>query len=108
MVMAYGMSEDLGLRTYGEQTGSVFLGRSMTYDRNYSEEAARKIDSEVRSIVDRNYQRALDIIKENKHKMVRLSEALIEFETLDRSQFEILMNEEPQVPTENETLVPAD
>ncbi len=107
MVMAYGMSEDLGLRTYGEQTSNPFLGRSMTFDRNYSEEAAIKIDNEVRQIVDRNYQRAKDIIQENRHKMVRLSEALIEHETLDRREFEELMNEEPQVPAEDESLIPA-
>ena len=108
MVMAYGMSEDLGLRTYGEQNGNIFLGRSMSYDRNYGDEAADKIDAEVRKIVDRNYQRALDIINEHRDKMISLSEALIEHETLDRHEFEALMNQVPPVETGMGDLVNGD
>lgn len=92
MVMRYGMSESLGLRTYGEQTGSVFLGRDMTYGRDYSEEAARVIDQEVREILDQCYQRARQIIEENREKMVKLARTLLEVETLDRFAFEKLMN----------------
>lgn len=94
MVMSFGMSSELGLRTYGEEVGSVFLGRSMGYERDYSEEAARIIDEEVRSIIDRNYARARDIILQHREKMVVLSEALLEYETLDRHQFEEIMNRE--------------
>lgn len=96
MVMNFGMSEELGLRTYGDEgAGSMFLGRAMYTERNYSEDVAKLIDDEVREIIDRNYKRAKAIIEEHRDKMVRLSEALIEHETLDRSQFEKLMNEAP-------------
>ena len=84
--------DDLGVRAYGEQQGSIFLGRSMGYDRNYGDDVADKIDSEVRSIIDRNYQRALDIINEKRDKMVALADALLEHETLDRHEFETIMN----------------
>ncbi len=92
MVMRYGMSATLGLRTYGEQTGSIFLGRDMTYGRDYSEEAARTIDQEVREILDRCYVRARRIIEENRDKMVKLARTLLDVETLDRLAFEKLMN----------------
>ncbi|MCA9979238.1 MAG: ATP-dependent zinc metalloprotease FtsH [Anaerolineales bacterium] len=104
MVMSYGMSSELGLRTYGEETGSVFLGRSMGYERDYSEEAARIIDEEVRRIVDRNHQRATDIILQHKEKMIALSEALLEYETIDRNQFEEIMNQEPSQSSQSELL----
>lgn len=108
MIMNYGMSPRLGLRSYGQQNGSVFLGRSMTYDRDYSEEAAKVIDEEIREIVDRNYKRAAEIVSKHRDKMIRLAEALIEHETLDRVEFEKLMNEEPTVSETSEEVVPAD
>lgn len=94
MVMQYGMSDSLGLRTYGEQQGSVFLGREMGYGRDYSEDAAKLIDEEVRDILDRNYNRAKEIISENKNKLKRLVDVLLSVETLDRKEFEQVMNEE--------------
>ena len=86
--------DSLGLRAYGEQNGSVFLGRSMGYDRDYGDDAADRIDAEVRTIVDRNYQRALEIIQTKRDRMVALADALMEHETLDRHEFEALMNVE--------------
>ncbi|MDX1663057.1 MAG: ATP-dependent zinc metalloprotease FtsH [Candidatus Promineifilaceae bacterium] len=95
MVTKYGMSDALGLRTYGEDQGNVFLGRELSSARDYSEEAAKLIDREVRSILDRNYERAKDIVQRNRDKMVRLVEDLMVVETIDRERFEKLMNEEP-------------
>lgn len=92
MVMRYGMSEVLGLRTYGEQTGNIFLGRDMGYGRDYSEDAAKLIDEEVRLILDRAYKKAKQVIEDNREKMVKLARTLIEVETLDRTGFEALMN----------------
>ncbi len=108
MVMVYGMSDGLGLRTYGEQNGNVFLGRSMSIDRNYGDDAADKIDQEVRAIVDRNYERTYKILSDNRDKMVRLAEALLEHETLDRRQFEELMNEEAESSKDETDFIPAD
>ncbi len=94
MVMEYGMSEKLGLPTYGENSNNPFLGREIGWGmgRDYSEEAAQAIDQEVRRILEENYNRALTIIRENRQKMDNLAHALMEVETLDRTEFEKLMN----------------
>lgn len=96
MVMEYGMSAKLGLPTYGENSNNPFLGREIGWGmgRDYSEEAARSIDEEVRRILEENYGRSLSIIRENRRKMERLATALMQVETLDRTEFERLMNEE--------------
>ena len=101
----------LGLRTYGEQQGNIFLGREFGQNRDYSEEAARLIDEEVRVILDRNYGRAKEVITQNRAQLVRLVDKLIEVETLDREQFEELMNApEPEVAVDQpvEVLLPGD
>jgi cell division protease FtsH len=92
MVMQYGMSENLALRSFGEQRGSIFLGRDMGYGRDYSEEAAKAIDDEVDLILDKNYKRAYQIIDDNKSMLVELAETLQTVETLDRAEFERIMN----------------
>ena len=93
MVMQYGMSDSLGLPTYGDQRSNPFLGGNwgMT-SRNYSEEAARRIDKEVRNILQRSYDRAKEIIKKNQEGLMKLATTLLEVETLDRDTFEKLMN----------------
>lgn len=103
MVMNYGMSSSLGLSTYGDQSSNPFVGRDYGFGsaRDYSEEAAKAIDEEVRIILDRNYKRARQIIDDNRDKMVALANALMEVETMDRSTFEKLMNETLSVQSEN-------
>jgi cell division protease FtsH len=98
MVMQFGMSDNLGLRTFGQQSGNIFLGREMTYGREYSEDAAREIDEEVNRFLDINYQRAKELIEENKDKLVELAQMLMRVETLDREEFESLMNLEHAEP----------
>lgn len=96
MVMEYGMSDVLGLPTYGRGSGNPFLGREYGYlgdGRNYSEEAARSIDEEVKGILETCYENSLRIIRENYDRMVNLANTLMEVETLDRGEFEKLMNE---------------
>jgi cell division protease FtsH len=94
MVMQYGMSESLGLSTYGDERSNPFLGGDWGLtSRNYSEEAARRIDVEVRAILQKNYERSLAIIKQNRDLLVKLAEHLMDVETLDREMFEKLMNE---------------
>ncbi len=100
MVMEYGMSDRLGLPTYGSGSGSPFVGREMGWfgsGRDYSEEAAREIDAEVKRLLDENYNRASVIIDQNHDRMVYLATTLIDVETLDRAAFEKLMNELPPV-----------
>ncbi len=96
MVMEYGMSDKLGLPTYGSGSHNPFLGREMGYfggGRDYSEEAAQTIDAEVKRILEDNYNRARTIIDQNHDRMVHLATTLMEVETLDRSGFEKLMND---------------
>ena len=98
MVMEYGMSDRLGLPTYGGGSGSPFVGREMGWfgsGRDYSEEAAQTIDAEVKRLLEENYNRAGAIIDQNHDRMVHLATTLIDVETLDRPAFEKLMNELP-------------
>ncbi len=85
MVCEYGMSE-LGPLTFGKKDEQIFLGREINQHRDYSEDTAIKIDQEVKKIISEQYDRAVNIITENRDAMVRLAEALLEFETLDAIQ----------------------
>ncbi len=99
MVTEYGMSEELGPITYGRRTGPVFLGKELAEERNYSEEAARKIDEEVRKLVEQAHQRAAGILREHRDKLDMLVEALLEHETLTMEQSEALV-ERGEMPAE--------
>ena len=85
MVCEYGMSE-LGPLTFGKKEEQIFLGREISQHRDYSEDTAIKIDQEVKKIVAEQYERATSIITGNRETMVRLSETLLERETLDGVQ----------------------
>ena len=82
MVCEYGMSE-MGPLTFGKKEEQIFLGREIAQHRDFSEETAIKIDEQVKKIVTAQYQRARNIIEENREVMVKLSECLLERETLD-------------------------
>lgn len=107
MVCEYGMSE-LGPLTFGKKEEQIFLGREISQHRDYSEDTAIKIDSEVRRIIAEQYARAEKIINENKDAMVRLAEALLEYETLDSVQIRRVIaglplegTEKPPATTDN-------
>src|SRR5256714_738850 len=85
MVCEYGMSE-LGPLTFGKKEEQIFLGREIAQHRDFSEDTAIKIDQEVRKIISDQYERAKKIIEENRDTMVRLSETLLERESLDGVQ----------------------
>ncbi|HSK74648.1 MAG TPA: ATP-dependent zinc metalloprotease FtsH [Pyrinomonadaceae bacterium] len=85
MVCEYGMSE-LGPLTFGKKEEQIFLGREINQHRDYSEDTAIKIDQEVKKIIAQQYDLAKQIITENNEAMVRLSETLLEHETLDGVQ----------------------
>ena len=85
MVCEYGMSE-LGPLTFGKKEEQIFLGREIAQHRDFSEDTAIKIDQEVKKIVSDQYARAKSIIEENRDIMVRLSETLLERESLDGVQ----------------------
>ncbi|MGH9942092.1 MAG: ATP-dependent zinc metalloprotease FtsH, partial [Pyrinomonadaceae bacterium] len=85
MVCEYGMSH-LGPLTFGKKEEQIFLGREIAQHRDFSEDTAIKIDQEVKRIISEQYDRATQIITENRETMVRLSETLLERETLDGVQ----------------------
>ena len=91
MVTKFGMSEELGPLTYGENEEEVFLGRSVQKHQNVSEETARKIDSEVRKIVDEAYNKAKEILSEKIDDLHLLAKALIEYETLTGEEIKELI-----------------
>lgn len=92
MVMEWGMSK-LGPLTFGRPSGEdlVFLGRDIGRDRNYSEEVAAAIDQEVRTFIDDSYARAEEILTNHRDKLETITRALLDRETIDRTQFEALM-----------------
>lgn len=88
MITQYGMSSNLGPMTYGTDEDEVFVGRDFGRTRNYSEEVAAAIDREMRSLIDKAYNKAEELLKENINKLHRVAEALLEKETLDSKEFE--------------------
>ena len=91
MVCEYGMSDEIGPITLGRRHGNPFLGRDLMEDRNYSEEIAEKIDAEVRRIIEDSYNRAVDILSTHREKLDEIAAVLIEKETIERPEFEQLM-----------------
>ncbi len=91
MVTRWGLSDRLGPLAYGEEEEEVFLGRSVTQHKNVSDETAHIIDEEIRNVIDRNYDRARRILKENIDKLHAMAKALIKYETIDTHQIEDIM-----------------
>jgi cell division protease FtsH len=87
MVCEYGMSERLGTLAFGRRSHNPFLGRDYNDERNYSEDVAKMIDEEVRGIVDRCHQRAIELLNVNRDKLDAVVQALLERETLNREEF---------------------
>ena len=83
MVTRYGMSSKLGPIAFGEKDELIFLGREISEQRNYSDDVARSIDQEVHRIVSEAYERARQILQNNRPVLNDMSSALIEYETLD-------------------------
>ena len=98
MVTKYGMSDLLGPLAYGENEEEVFLGRSVTKQQNMSEETVKKIDSEVKKIVDTGYKRAQQVLTEKIDDLHKLAKALLMYETLSGDEISdlILKNKAPE------------
>ncbi len=95
MVTEWGMSDKLGPVLYAENTGEVFLGKSVTQSRNMSEETAKLVDAEIKSLVVNAYQEATKLLTEHKADWEKLSEALIEYETLSGEEIKDLLDGKP-------------
>jgi len=103
MVMRYGMSDALGPMVYAENEGEVFLGRSVTKTTHMSEETMRKVDLEVRRIIDEQYALARRLIEEHSDKMHAMAKALLEWETIDAEQIDDIMAGKPPRPPKDFT-----
>lgn len=91
MVTRYGMSDDLGLRTYGKSEEMVFLGKEIHEQRNYSEKMAEAIDNEINVLIKEAADRAETIIKDKKDKIEELVKVLLEKEIVEKEDFIALM-----------------
>ena len=100
MVMSWGLS-DLGPLTFGEEEGEVFLGRSVNHNKEISDKTAQSIDEEVRAIIDRNYNRAKEILVSSMSILHLMAEALIKYETIDANQIAEIMAGKPPTPPED-------
>ena len=99
MVTRWGLSEKMGPLTYSEEEGEVFLGHSVTKHKTVSDQTQDLIDEEVRSIIERNYQRSTKILKENEQRLHVMADALIRYETIDVEQIkDIMEGREPRPP----------
>jgi cell division protease FtsH len=99
MVTKWGLSERLGPLMYSEEEEEVFLGRSVTQHKNVSDDTAHTIDEEIRSIIDRNYERAIQLLKDNFEILHLMAEALMKYETIDTDQIDDIMSgKKPRPP----------
>ncbi|MGC9001724.1 MAG: ATP-dependent zinc metalloprotease FtsH [Dictyoglomus sp.] len=88
MVCEYGMSEKLRNLSLGENHSEIFLGKDLMQIKNYSEDTAKIIDEEIKSIIDKTYNKALDLLKNHEDTLRELSKILMEKETLDGSEID--------------------
>jgi cell division protease FtsH len=91
MVTEWGMSDKLGFLAYNADEQEVFLGRSVSQQKNMSDATASIIDNEVRSIIDGAYKKATSILKKHSVELERLAQGLLEYETLDGNEIKIIV-----------------
>jgi len=90
MVTRMGMSNEMGLMTYGQKEELIFLGREISEQRDYSEAVAEKIDSEVRRLVDDSYKLTKKLLTKYRDRLDAVAQKLLEVETLTREEFEAI------------------
>jgi cell division protease FtsH len=92
MVRSWGMSEELGPLSYAKDEEQIFLGREISQHRDYSEETANKIDQEITNLVNKAYNQAVNILKENTDILHKLAELLLEKETVKGAELDELIH----------------
>jgi cell division protease FtsH len=99
MVTKWGLSDKLGPLTYSEETGEVFLGRSVTQHKQVSDVTAHAIDEEVRRVIEVNFKRAREILTGSLDRLHAMADALIKYETIDEEQLkDIMAGKSPKPP----------
>ena len=105
MVTRWGFSDKLGPLVYGEENGQPFMGYPGSQGSKVSGNVAQQIDEEIRSVIDRNYQKAENILTENISILHKMADALMKWETIDKDQIDSLMGgKEPPPPKDDELL----
>jgi len=102
MVTEWGMSDKIGMIAYGDNGQEVFLGHSVTQNKNVSEVTAREIDTEIKSIIDSAYAKARTILSENVEDLHRIARGLLEYETLSGDDIRTVMRGEPVIRKVND------
>jgi cell division protease FtsH len=97
MITEWGMSDKLGMIAYGDNSQEVFLGHSVTQNKNVSEATAREIDAEIKDIIDRAYAKAKRLLTENIEELHRLARGLLEHETLTGDEIRTVLRGEPVI-----------
>jgi cell division protease FtsH len=97
MITEWGMSDKLGMIAYGDNSQEVFLGHSVTQNKNVSEATAREIDGEIKGIIDRAYAKARRLLTENVEELHRLARGLLEHETLSGDEIRTVLRGEPVI-----------
>ncbi|MDQ7830886.1 MAG: ATP-dependent zinc metalloprotease FtsH [Desulfovibrionaceae bacterium] len=103
MVCKWGMSKELGPLSYGERDDEIFLGKDLVHHKNFSDETSRRIDAEVRKIVEDAYARAQAILTENLEMLHAIAAALLERETISGADIDLIMRGEPLPPQDAPT-----
>ncbi|HEX3990090.1 MAG TPA: ATP-dependent zinc metalloprotease FtsH [Acetobacteraceae bacterium] len=99
MITEWGMSDKLGMIAYGDNSQEVFLGHSVTQSKNVSEETARQIDGEIKTVISRAYDKARRILSENIEELHRLATGLLEHETLSGDELRTVLRGEKVIRT---------
>jgi cell division protease FtsH len=97
MISEWGMSTKLGMIAYGDNSQEVFLGHSVTQNKNVSEATAQEIDREIKAIIDNAYAKALKLLTDNVDALHRLAQGLLEYETLGLDEIKQVLRGEPVI-----------
>ncbi|MFQ5579221.1 MAG: ATP-dependent zinc metalloprotease FtsH [Nitrospiria bacterium] len=106
MVCEWGMSEKMGPLTFGKKEQEIFLGREISQHRDFSEDTAIAIDKEVKRLITENYERAKDLISKNMKTLKALAEALLEKESLDAKEIDMIVHPSSSPPTASAAPLP--
>jgi len=101
MVCEWGMSDKMGPLTFGKREEQIFLGKEITRHKDYSEKTAEEIDAEIKEIIAERYNYSKKLLTDNKETLLRLSNALLDRETLDASEIDDIINGKELAPSGN-------